>query len=436
MTIDLSTVPLVAATVASRQVIATMLNPVKVLPSDNGLPRDWRGLAHQLEFNSKFVSMLVSHSDPTMRIFTELTDKNKKDFTIKDFQAMMEQMDRWDIIDDTEALFHFFIVVESDAEKYLEHQQRAQVSADPMDECTDKKILTLDDIHRLKQGLAPQYYDAFLLYAEEDIVFVKEMIEKLEIQFKLKLCLKDRDLVAGLEFEHEAVMELISERCNRLLIIVSPNLMTHSANKFFLNYTQALSIEKRQRKIIPCIYKSCDLPFQLKYIFNLDYNRKGLFDFWGRLRDSIQTSNSTATSSTQIGNSSITQETTEIKKTFSDKYIDEPYITQKTSEALIFPQQKSENCKDEVIAKAISDIETLNVNNKKNKTLLRWENITSNFKTKQTKKSDQLTTEAIVQNLPSVDNLDSLDLSSTHVYEKKKKNLFSKFIKKKILVKT
>ncbi|EGI65212.1 PREDICTED: myeloid differentiation primary response protein MyD88 isoform X3 [Acromyrmex echinatior] len=431
MTIDLSTVPLVAATVASRQVIATMLNPVKVLPSDNGLPRDWRGLAHQLEFNSKFVSMLVSHSDPTMRIFTELTDKNKKDFTIKDFQAMMEQMDRWDIIDDTEALF------QSDAEKYLEHQQRAQVSADPMDECTDKKILTLDDIHRLKQGLAPQYYDAFLLYAEEDIVFVKEMIEKLEIQFKLKLCLKDRDLVAGLEFEHEAVMELISERCNRLLIIVSPNLMTHSANKFFLNYTQALSIEKRQRKIIPCIYKSCDLPFQLKYIFNLDYNRKGLFDFWGRLRDSIQTSNSTATSSsTQIGNSSITQETTEIKKTFSDKYIDEPYITQKTSEALIFPQQKSENCKDEVIAKAISDIETLNVNNKKNKTLLRWENITSNFKTKQTKKSDQLTTEAIVQNLPSVDNLDSLDLSSTHVYEKKKKNLFSKFIKKKILVKT
>jgi len=39
MTIDLSIVPLVATTVASRQVIATMLNPIKVLPSDNGLPR-------------------------------------------------------------------------------------------------------------------------------------------------------------------------------------------------------------------------------------------------------------------------------------------------------------------------------------------------------------------------------------------------------------
>jgi len=39
MTIDLSTVPLIAATVSSRQAIATMLNPMKVLPSDNGLPR-------------------------------------------------------------------------------------------------------------------------------------------------------------------------------------------------------------------------------------------------------------------------------------------------------------------------------------------------------------------------------------------------------------
>jgi len=54
--------------------------------------------------------MLVSHSDPTMRIFTELTDKNKKDFTIKDFQAMMEQMDRWDVIDDTEALFRMYYI--------------------------------------------------------------------------------------------------------------------------------------------------------------------------------------------------------------------------------------------------------------------------------------------------------------------------------------
>lgn len=424
MTIDLSTVPLIAATVASRRAVATMLNPMKVLPSDNGLPRDWRGLAHLLELSSEVVSLLVSHLDPTMHMLTML-EKDKKDITIKNFQAMMEQMDRWDIIDDTDALF------QSDAERYLEHQQRAQVSADPLDECVDQEILTLGDIHRLKQGLETQYYDAFLLYAEEDIDFANEMVEKLEKQFELKLCLRDRDLVAGIEFEHEAVMKLISERCNRLLIIVSPSFLKSSANKFFLNYTQALSIEKRQRKIIPCIYKSCELPVQLKYIFNLDYNRKGLYDFWGKLRDSIQTPHSIAiSSSTQVRNSNTTQETVEIKKIVFD---DIPHITEKVNEALKYPQQKSENCKNEIIAET-SDIKTLNINSKKNKTLLRLGKITSNWKTKQTKQNDQLT-ETIVQNLPSLDKLDSLDLSDTHMY-KKKKNLFSKFTKKKIAMKT
>lgn len=424
MITDLSIVPLIATTVASRQVIATMLNPMKVLPSDIGLPRDWRGLAHLLEFSSEDVSLLVSHSDPTMQMLTML-EKNQKDVTIKNFQAMMEQMDRWDIIDDTEALF------QTDAEKYLEGQQRAQISAEPIDKCADQEILTSDDIHRLKQGLETQYYDAFLLYADEDVDFANEMVEKLETQFKLKLCLKDRDLVAG-KFEHEAVMKLISERCNRLLIIVSPSFLKSSANKFFLNYTQALSIEKQQRKIIPCIYKSCELPIQLRYICNLDYNRKGLYDFWGKLRDSIQTPNSIATSSLIQIENNITQETTEVKKILSDKYNDIPHITQEINEELKYPQQKSKNCKSEGIAET-SDIKNLNISNKKNKT---WEKITSNWKLKQTKQSDELTTETIVQNLPSVDNLDSLDLSNTHVNRTKKKNLFGKFKKKKIAIKT
>ncbi|KAL0133561.1 hypothetical protein PUN28_000945 [Cardiocondyla obscurior] len=426
MTADLSIVPLIAATIQSRQSVATMLNPVKVLPSDNGLPRDWRGLAHLLEFSSDIVSLLGSNSDPTMHMLTML-EKNKKNISIKNFQAMMEEIDRWDIIDDTEALF------QSDAERYLEQQQRAQVSAEPIDK-SDQEILTLGDIHRLKQGLETQYYDAFLLYAEEDIDFATEMVEKLEKQFDLKLCLKDRDLIAGIEFQHEAVMKLISERCNRLLIIVSPSFLQSPANKFFVNYTQALSIEKRQRKIIPCIYKSCQLPDQLKYIYHLDYNRKGFYDFWGKLCDSIQASNSVfASGSVRVGNSSAMQESTEIKKTLPDKYNDISHIAEKTNNDLKYSQQKNEICKNEIDA---GNVELLNVDSKQNK-ISQWQKITFNWKTKRTKQSDQLTTEAIIQNLPSVNNLDSLDLTNSHVYKnkKKKKNLFSKFTKKKSSVK-
>lgn len=138
-----------------------------------------------------------------------------------------------------------------------------------------------------------------------------------------QLCLKDRDLIGGVTYEHEAVMKLIYNRCNRLIIIVSPSFLESSANQFFMSYAQALSIgkffviyiymcigfffiyiyciteiiliyfslDKRQRTIIPCLYKSCNLPVQLKYLFMLDYNRRGLYDFWGKLRDSIQTPN-------------------------------------------------------------------------------------------------------------------------------------------------
>lgn len=55
------------------------------------------------------------------------------------------------------------------------------------DNMTSACMFPTDDIHRLKQGLETQYYDAFLLYAEEDNDFAIEMVEKLETQFKLKV---------------------------------------------------------------------------------------------------------------------------------------------------------------------------------------------------------------------------------------------------------
>jgi hypothetical protein len=39
MTIDLSTVSLVAISIASRDIIARLLNPKKYLPTDNNIPR-------------------------------------------------------------------------------------------------------------------------------------------------------------------------------------------------------------------------------------------------------------------------------------------------------------------------------------------------------------------------------------------------------------
>lgn len=50
-----------------------------------------------------------------------------------------------------------------------------------------QQIFLIGDVHRLNQGLETQYYDAFLLYADEDISFVNEMVQKLETEYKLKV---------------------------------------------------------------------------------------------------------------------------------------------------------------------------------------------------------------------------------------------------------
>lgn len=41
-------------------------------------------------------------------------------------------------------------------------------------------MLTYDDQKLIQQGLLPQQYDAFLLFADEDIDFATEIIENLE----------------------------------------------------------------------------------------------------------------------------------------------------------------------------------------------------------------------------------------------------------------
>ncbi|XP_078047688.1 myeloid differentiation primary response protein MyD88 isoform X2 [Augochlora pura] len=282
MTLDLSAVPLVALSTESKQIISTLLNPPKVIPSENGLPRDWRGLAHFSNLGGEVMPLLSSHPDPSNYILLSWQQK-EKNITITDLQEILKKLDRWDIVDDTSELF------ERDAERYLEGVERSLTTANVVENEVDENLLTRDDVLRIPQGLNNQNYDAFLLYADEDLHFATEMTNKLENEFKLKLCIKDRDLIAGITFEHVAIMTLISERCNRLIVIVTSNFLKSSANKFFLNYAQALSIEKCQRKVIPCRYETCQLPPQLSYVSTVDYYRAGFYDFWGKLRDSIQT---------------------------------------------------------------------------------------------------------------------------------------------------
>lgn len=157
------------------------------------------------------------------------------------------------------------------------------VKADP-----DNDIITMQDLECIEKGLPLKIYDAFVIYHDKDVEFASELIERCE-NIGYSLCVKERDLLGGLSFESDAILNLLSKRCNRLIIIISKAFLNSPMEIFITNFAQALGIEQGKRKIIPCLLEPCDLPQMLRFCFRLDYYRSNrLFNFWDKLDKSLQ----------------------------------------------------------------------------------------------------------------------------------------------------
>ena len=271
-----------ALSIKTTNLLSTLLNPPKIILTDKGLPRDWNGLAGLVGIGGEHMPSLQNDKDHTKKLLNLWYEKDKKGSTIKKLLLYLEDLDRFDIIDDVKVL------IDEDIKVYQPNSEITETYNTNYG--LDSLVLTREDIVRIENGVGPQHYDAFVLFADEDTNFATELIDKMENQYKLKLCARDRDLVAGI-FEHESIMKLISLRCNRLISIISPAFLESYSNKFFCSFAQSLGIEQRMRKIIPCLYMPCKVPPELSCYFMLDYQRQGkLSNFWERLRDSIKMS--------------------------------------------------------------------------------------------------------------------------------------------------
>lgn len=181
------------------------------------------------------------------------------------------------------------ILSERDAEQFLLREQKRAAQRGRETEATESKvsadsdIITRDDTSDHKQQ-----YDAFILFADADIEFASKMVDKLEAR-GLQLCLRDRDILGGSNFEHEVISRLISERCRRVVVIISKAFLASPLNDFTVTFAQALQIEQKARKVIPCVYDRCELPPHLRYTCRLDYQRsQNLYNFWDKLAESIR----------------------------------------------------------------------------------------------------------------------------------------------------
>ncbi|XP_058983107.1 myeloid differentiation primary response protein MyD88 isoform X2 [Musca domestica] len=299
-------VPLSELSKGSMKKLSHLMNSKKILRSEEGYERDWRGLALLAKQKTLCDENSNTGDDPMNKVIQLWCKNNPNTATFANLEKFLGIIDRWDVCDD---------IYENLCQDTKLYQTKIQQNDNAVESCdnsfdlnddfgqgSDPNILTTDDVIRAKKGLPPQRYDAFVLYADTDLTYVTEMLTKLEdnSEYNFKLCIKDRDLLAGVAFKHVALTKLIEERCRYLIVLLTNSFLKSAENKFFVDFTQALQIEHKTRKIIPLLYENIDIPRTLNIYTHLRYSTTslGFCDYWAKLANSIRTVNMVVENST------------------------------------------------------------------------------------------------------------------------------------------
>ena len=273
--------------------LGVLLEQEKLIPSDSGNLRDWRGVAE--------LSGLAADSILYQRIsnakqghFNQIVKswKLKQGANVKDLWRILADIDRFDVRDDMEekVLEDIKFATEAAATKGLKLEELKVTELALNRIKNEEDALTMEDLDCLNRGLPLPVYDAFILYGEDDAEVVGEIVENLESQ-GLKIIIKDRDLLGG-TFEHSAVMKLIGSRCSKLIPFFTPTFFDSMYNKFLVDFAQFYNLETNKKiggKIIPLVTdKHCDIPPNLSIYSKMKYAPDNkLFNFWEKLVKTI-----------------------------------------------------------------------------------------------------------------------------------------------------
>jgi len=258
--------------------LSVQLNQEKLLVADNGQLRDWRGVYEMTGLNSRHVlDKCRLSSDP----FNQLLDqwKHCPNATIHNLLQFLAGMERYDIIDD-----NIYKIIED--VKYADTLLQKKGLDVRMIEnaiAASERVLTYDDIAALKTNRELARYDVLILHSEADVDFAEDVTAVLENQ-NIRVCLKERDLIVG-TLELEAVTNLITERCNKVAVIITPNFFTSRENARYASLAQSDAITQDKRSFLPVILQPTDLPLNIQSLTKLRVHNNKLF--WRNLCTSI-----------------------------------------------------------------------------------------------------------------------------------------------------
>lgn len=90
--------------------LSTLLNPQKVLQTETGYDRDWRGLLQlsELKDSERHIGQSRNQIGKLIELWIKASKDNNKTVTVSEFRECLETIDRYDVLDDTFELFGEF----------------------------------------------------------------------------------------------------------------------------------------------------------------------------------------------------------------------------------------------------------------------------------------------------------------------------------------
>lgn len=95
-----------------RNKLSILLNPEKVLLSEDGCYRDWRGISILSELNQSEYSLVSQSQDKLEKLLELWIEKNKEngtEITLSQLQNCLGAIDRYDVYDDVATLLGMFL---------------------------------------------------------------------------------------------------------------------------------------------------------------------------------------------------------------------------------------------------------------------------------------------------------------------------------------
>uniref|UniRef100_A0A8C5DPC3 Myeloid differentiation primary response protein MyD88 n=1 Tax=Gouania willdenowi TaxID=441366 RepID=A0A8C5DPC3_GOUWI len=280
---NLESVPLVALNMSVRRKLGLYLNPRQTVAAD------WMTVAEEMDFTYLEIRNYEAFKDPTKKLLEDWQARSAE-VSVGKLLSILTKLERTDIVEDLGPM------IDEDVRKYYESLKKKKeepclpLQVPEVDSCAPRTpetlgLTTQDD----PEGL-PEKFDAFICYCKSDFGFVYEMIRELEqTQYKLKLCVFDRDVLPG-SCVWTITSELIERRCKRMVVVISDEYLESEDCDFQTKFALSLSPGARNKRLIPVIYKQMKKPFPsiLRFLTVCDYTRPCTQAwFWVRLAKAL-----------------------------------------------------------------------------------------------------------------------------------------------------